>query len=117
MSREQWGHGYYKGIEDEKNRVKKPKFIVRYDDDGVIGWIYQIIREFDNDVFLLEEWHLSDYSTVWSLGKLIAEDEHIAEDIDEYCVTDWKKKLFYSQEAVASEYIRNIPLIKKKYNL
>ncbi len=51
MSREQWGHGYYSGLNAQKKNL--PKYCITYADDGHIEYIF-IVQELCGDTYILE---------------------------------------------------------------
>lgn len=54
MSKKQWGHGYYAGLNDAKNYVGKKKYLVCMSEKGHVSSIYRVLKKTE-DVFTVED--------------------------------------------------------------
>lgn len=111
MSREQWGHGYYKGYKDGEKGSKEEKYVCMMDDKGKLCNAYRIIEK-HGEIYTLESlWDV--VMVIYCCGNIYCFDE----DDDEYQDTDilemnidtinnYHPHLFYSQKAFLS-FIRN----------
>lgn len=54
MSKKQWGHGYYKGMNDAENNVGRTRYIVAIADDGHLQTIFRVLAKNEN-LFTVED--------------------------------------------------------------
>lgn len=116
MSKKQWGHGYYKGVEDTINGKGKPKYLVAKDKDGY-WWRFFIIREIHDDIWVIE--NFTEYSQWLQLSGMpydFDEDEIDVANYEEININDFptEYKLFYSKYAAIGFLVRAIEEFEKE---
>ena len=109
MSKQQWGHGYWKGREDEQKRPSGPKYIGVFDspNDPYINRIGQI-HEKHGDILTVEWIDYFDMLFAISRGYEPSWDEVVGknvEEIDSKRMSD-RHKFYYSWLTVAGEFIK-----------
>ena len=111
MSREQWGHGYWKGRRDEQKNPEGPRYIGLYnsEDDPYLNCLGQIHEK--RQGILVVEW--IDYFEVElaiNLGYEPSWESKVIDKFKEIALDniDCDYKLFYSWEAAAAEMVRAI---------
>lgn len=100
MSREQWGHGFYKGIEAAAKLPNSPKYLVQTDSKGYPVHFF-IIREKHDDIYTLELYD-EPITNIQLAGLILDFDEDEIEPFEYYelNINDiGKHKLFYSKHA------------------
>lgn len=107
MSREQWGHGYYKGYKDGEKGSKEEKYVCMMDDGGILCNAYKIIEK-HGEIYVLESlWDV--VMMIYCTGMIYyfdEDDEYPDTDILEVNLDVINKQFFYSQKAFLS-FIRN----------
>ena len=109
MSRQQWGHGYYKGREDERKNPERFRYLGRYDseDDPYLNSV-AMVREHRPDKLVVEWLYYIDVLLAIAGGYEMAIDPYnpdAIEEIDISSLTSEYRK-FYTWEAVVSEMIK-----------
>lgn len=86
MSREQWGHGYHKGIDDVlKGKRPQNRFVVTLNEHGEVLRAYMIWGQ-NEAKYVVEDIH--DVLTGFHLTGLTYHISEAEEDIDLECVTE-----------------------------
>ena len=101
MSREQWGHGYYKGLKDGIEGKRLPKYLCVIHNNHVSH--FYIIRERHDNVLVCELFD-EPLDMIYLAGMLCPFDESII-DFSNYQEIDTSQiecKEFYSQDAALS---------------
>lgn len=108
MSREQWGHGFYTGVEKglKLQKDKEPRFIIEYTDNGRLNCV-SIIHEKHGDVYTIEDlgyFSMLQFSNFGGCPSLEKEDI-IPEYVRERKLSELENpKLFYSWATVMGEF-------------
>ena len=104
MSREQWGHGYYKGYEDGERGAKQEKYLCTVDKKQHLVNAYKIIEK-HKSTYVLESLY-DVVSFIWATGQIFNFDEneeYSDADIVERTIDDMSKEnppiLFYNQKS------------------
>lgn len=111
MSRQQWGHGFYRGLEAAKQ--EHVQYCVTYDDHGHIEQIF-IVQDIHDDIYVLEA-----ISYMWFVanGLVRPSNEPIEyENIYELKANELKNpKWFYRWESVAKAFMEDEKKWKKEF--
>lgn len=116
MSREQWGHGYWKGREDERKNPEGYRYIGCYDSD-TDPYINRVamIRERRPNAIVVEWLHYLDILLAISGGYEMDIDPYNPDMIEEIDNSSLDKfKSFYSWDAVVSEVLKAEKIYKRK---
>lgn len=54
MSRKQWGHGYYQGLQEAKDYIGVKKYLVCMGDDLHMSYVYRVLKKVEN-IFTVED--------------------------------------------------------------
>lgn len=114
MSREQWGHGFHRGVDKgiELAQSENPKYCVTFVENKHIECIY-IVQEIHGDIYILEAipymWFICNGFAEPS--KYPIEPENVYETrLDELN----NPKLFYKWESVVKAFIADEKLYRKQ---
>ena len=106
MSREQWGHGYRSGLKDALEQSDEPKWLVKYNADGMIDCICYIHKYF-KDHYLVEVLPYLDLLFILWFGLEVKMEMNPSKDVYEIGIDECENsKRFYSFEAVVGECYR-----------
>lgn len=114
MSREQWGHGFHRGVEKgvEIAQAENPKYCVTFADDTHIECIY-IVQEIHGDIYVLEA-----INYMWFVCNGLAEPSKEPveyENVYEVRLNELDNpKLFYKWESVQKAFMEDEKLWKKQ---
>lgn len=110
MSRQQWGHGYWKGREDERKNTSSQKYIVVFGsgDEIHVNRVGQI-REKHGDVLTVEWIDYFDIVYALLMGYEPSWNKVVTENVEEMYSQDIKTshKLCYTWEAVVGELAKS----------
>lgn len=104
MSREQWGHGYHKGLVDAFNATSNKRWGITFDENGQYAECFRTIKEFPDGTYLAEHWNYFDMLTFCYAGW------EPSEEIDQTALIEFKLpedqiQFFYTFEAMRSQWI------------
>lgn len=119
MSREQWGHGYWKGRQDEQKNPEGPRYIGLYnsEDDPYLNCLGQI-REKHQGILVVEWLDYFEVMLAITFGYEPSWKEVVLENVKEISVDDitCDYKLFYSWKTAAGEMIIAEKAMTRKYH-
>lgn len=103
MSRKQWGHGYYVGL--NANAKSEGEYLVEYDKEGYCDRIF-IIHEKHGDTYVLEALDYFDIALYFGLaGPSLKKEDIVPENIIECKLSDLgETKKFYSWASCFGEF-------------
>lgn len=119
MSREQWGHGYWKGRKDEQKNPEGPRYIGLYNEkyDPPILGNCGLIHEKHGDALVVEWIDIWDMAVAVDFGYEPNNGPIEIEACEQIRVDEIKSayKLFYSWSAIANEFIKACKAMDKRY--
>lgn len=104
MSREQWGHGYHKGVADALNAAQSKRWGIMLTDGGDCQCVFRVIKEYPDGVLLVEHWGYFDLMTFANCGYK-ASDEIDTESVAELTPGERKILYFHTFESMISKWI------------
>lgn len=118
MSRQQWGHGYRKGLEDATKASLKKGWGIVLDKNGKNVWCFEVLDELPDKTLLIMKWNSLSMATHYNMGETTGslyyavfkagEGEVIISDVEEYKPNPQKEetKLFFTFAAMMGEWVR-----------
>jgi hypothetical protein len=68
MSKEQWGHGYYRGRREAFQPERLRTWVAMYDENGELLRAGRVVQNYPEDHILLEYWDIFDLVVFMSFG-------------------------------------------------